>query len=208
MKLLSIFILILATTCLGQDKNWAIQSVDTGVKLEVKSRLAKLTCSIDKSFYEIGDTINIAIKITSSKDTSLMVADPTTQPTDCGISHKHRSILAHIFSDDTGSLEATDRKYKLKPGKSVIYHLSIPIDSTFKIEKPILYSIDISVNCWIYTSELGYLTEGDETLVGLNNSHDTIMLSVNEFFFWPGQLDILIVPSFEDLHLFPWQRLR
>lgn len=207
-KFIAPIMAVLIVAACAQPVQRHFDIVDGADVLISKTSAAELVCSIDRFYYEFGDTISVIIKIINCSDTALMLADPVVYPPNYVIDQKERKIFVEMGGDDEGSQFFTDRKIKVSEKDSLIYNLKIPVIPVSITDEGLLYSINFYIWGWVYPPDISYLTEGKERLIDFKSEHDIIEFCRNEFIFWPGQLNIMVVKNIENIHLYPWQKAK
>ena len=204
-KLMAILILLLSLT-ISADSAIKFPSIVSKKMLISDGKIAKLSCSVDSDCYELGDTVNIKIVLVNISDTSLMATDPSINPCKYSINHSKRKMSVDIGNYDYGDMELTPRKIRVGPGDSLTYKLKIPIDAAFEVDTLMTYSITFFVNCWLYTDQLGYLTETEDNIAYFKEDSHIVQFLDNSFGFYPGSIDVLIIHDPDIVHFYNWQK--
>lgn len=171
-------------------------SVNSSASLIARISSAELACSVEKSYYEIGDTIKIEISLRSVGDTSLMVLDPAFSSPSAIVNYERRFITVDLGGNQDGNYFLASKMTKLNPGDSIEYSANVVIDSIAKTEKYRCFEIYFSVRAWIFTDELSYLTEMDRSSGFFKKRDHIFPFNLNARTFRPG---VIYIDVFKDL---------
>lgn len=166
---------------------------NASASIVVRTSEVEVEFSIPKTFYEIGDTINITARITNVGDSGILVWDTAYFAPEAGIDESSRSIHIGLGIDWDGHRLIIGKLMKLRRSESVFYNIRVDSDSLETTGKYNRHEIDCSAICWRYFDSLEYITKEDKRVVAIRKFKDAVTLETNSFHFSPGNLEILVV---------------
>ena len=195
--LLLIYIMLLFGNTGGENRTLC-QCLNSKLCLFASSDLCEAKFCVDKTYYELEDTIYFNIKIKNVSDTSFLVENPECYPEDYILGCDSIGCNISIGEDDPGHFSSTFRKLKLAPSDSVCYQFCLPITGKPTFE----YNIEFGFWGYAYIDELEYLTEGSDCSVGIDSVQHILHLTTRYFYLKPGQLKIYIGWDVENINFF------
>ncbi len=169
---------------------WAANTTVSSVSLVVETSEAKITFSIPKVFYEIGDTIEVRTKISNTGRDVLLVIDTTHFTPRAGAIPEHGLIFAGLSIEWDAHRLLIQKLMKLNRRESVTYLSHLVIDSSILEGQYKRYEIECTAICWIYDSDLEYLVQEDRDVLEITGFKDAHILENNTRRFGPFTLEV------------------
>lgn len=197
------FLLCLITLLALPSQNGKVYFLNPDSQLSITARTpeVKVIFSIPNTYYAIGDTIRMDVKITNTADSQLFVIDPEFMGS---LEVRFSSNKDNQLEVDlSGRLSEEEDVFPtlliLKESESAKYHISSVIDTTARFDRD--FYILFEIECWKYSPQLKYLSEGKTEFVSIENREDLTTLEDNTLSFYLGPMLVFLFESLEGIKL-------
>jgi hypothetical protein len=188
--LIFLYILYPLVNAVSEDRTLLDPSTANVPLIKVQTSYGEITCTLNKSSYQVGDTIWVSLKIESPPDKALLVIDTACgNALDVVFSPDLKMIQINFQFDEYVSLMITPRKLKIPPSDSITFTAYAVIDSLVGTESPQTYSAFCLFVLRLFDDKLANLTKGNNCIVDVDSP---LLFSITERRLIPGSLYVHI----------------